>query len=292
MRLGRGGGEERGADEGGHCTAVFLRSGDQLIGETLFLRPCNVCRGDRRNADAGNVLFLDIHAEGKVGGEDELAPRVKSFHIRGGIGLGVAELLCLLQGGGIVRAGIRHGREHIVRRAVEDALDRSDFIKLRCAGEGSEPGNAAACGGGAAQRHAHFFGKGSERIKAGAHELFVRRDDVLARAHGCVEVAVCRFDAAHDLHHNINRGIAHDLIVIGGHGACELRTGAAGENGSDLQIASPLAQLIEMGANSAEAQKCNFHGEIPSFFLGDTPSSADEFVTCAENVSERKTLDF
>ena len=126
----------------------------------------------------------------------------------------------------------------------------------------------------------------------GAHELLVRGDDVLARAHGRAEVAVCRLDAAHDLHHNINRGIAHDLIVIGGHGAGELRTGTAGENGSDLQIASPLAQLIEMGANSAEAQKCNFHGEIPSFFLGDTPSSADEFVTCAENVSERKTLDF
>ena len=95
----------------------------------------------------------------------------------------------------------------------------------------------------------------------GAHELLVRRDDVLARAHGIAEIAVRRFDAAHDLDHNINRGVAHDRIEIGGHGACELRAGTAGENGGDLEIVSPLAELIEMGTDSAEAQKRNIHGK-------------------------------
>ena len=50
-----------------------------------------------RDADAGDVLFPDVHAEGKVGGEDELAPRVQTLDVRGGVGLGVAELLRLAQ---------------------------------------------------------------------------------------------------------------------------------------------------------------------------------------------------
>ena len=92
-------------------------------------------------------------------------------------------------------------------------------------------------------------------------ELLVRGDDVLARTHGRAEVAVRRLDAAHDFHHNINRGIAHDLVVIGGHGACELRAGTAGVNSCNMQIGSPLAQLIKMGTDGAEAQQRNIHGE-------------------------------
>jgi len=116
------------------------------------------------------------------------------------------------------------------------------------------PRSTGPAGGGAAQRHALFPGKGGELFEVGAHELLVRGDDVLARTHGRAEVAVRRLDAAHDFHHNINRGIAHDLVVIGGHGACELRAGTAGENSCNMQISSPLAQLIKMGTDGAEAQ--------------------------------------
>ena len=261
MRLGRGGGEKRRADERGHGTAVFLRSGNELVGQALVLRLGDVARGDGRDTDTGDVLFLDVHAEGKVGGEDDLAARVQTLDICGGVGLGVAELLRLAERGRVIRAGIRHGGKHVIRCAVQNALDSLDLIKLRRAGERGEPGDAAARGGSAAQRHAFFFCKGGELFKVGAHELLVRGDDVLARTHGRAEVAVRRLDAAHDFHHNINRGITHDLVVIGGHGACELRAGTAGENSCNMQIGSPLAQLIKMGTDGAEAQQRNIHGE-------------------------------
>ena len=261
MRLGRGGGEKRRADERGHGTAVFLRAGNELVGQALVLRLGDVARGDGRDTDTGDVLFPDVHAEGKVGGEDDLAARVQTLDICGGVGLGVAELLRLLQRGRIIRAGIRHGGKHVIRCAVQNALDGLDLIELGRAGEGGEPGDAAARGGGAAQRHAFFFCKGGELFKVGAHELLVRGDDVLARTHGRAEVAVRRLDAAHDFHHNINRGIAHDLVVIGGHSACELRAGTAGENSCNMQISSPLAQLIKMGTDGAEAQQRNIHEE-------------------------------
>ncbi len=64
------------------------------------------------------------------------------------------------------------------------------------AGEGGEPGDTAARGGGAAQRDALLLGKRGQLVKVRAHELLVRSDDVLARAHGRAEVAVCWFDAA------------------------------------------------------------------------------------------------
>ena len=240
VRFGRRGGEERRADERGHGAAGLFRAGNELVGQPLVLRPGNVRRRDGRNADAGNVLFPDIDAEGKVGGEDELAPRVQPLNIGGGVCLGVAELLCLAEGGRIVRAGVRHGGEHIVRRAVQDALDRSDLIERGGAGKRREPGDAAARGGGAAQRHALLFGEARQLVEVGAHELLVRGDDVLARAHGCAEIAVCRLDAAHDLYYNINRGVAHDLVVVCGHGAGELRARTAGEHGGNVQVCAPF----------------------------------------------------
>lgn len=116
--------------------------------------------GDGRDTDTGDVLFPDVHAEGKVGGEDDLAARVQTLDICGGVGLGVAELLRLLQRGRIIRARIRHGGKHVIRCAVQNALDGLDLIELGRAGEGGEPGDAAARGGGAAQRHALFLLQG------------------------------------------------------------------------------------------------------------------------------------
>ena len=261
MRLGRGGGEKRRADERGHGTAVFLRSGNELVGQALVLRLGDVCRCDGRNADTGDVLFFDVHAEGKVGGEDELAARVQTLDICGGVGLGVAELLRLAESGRVVGSGIRHSGEHIVRRAVQDALDCGDLIELGRAGEGGEPGDTAARGGGAAQRDALLLGKRGQLVKVRAHELLVRSDDVLACAHGRAEVAVRRLDAAHDFHHNINRGIAHDLVVIGGHSAGELGTRTAREHGGNVQVCASFTQFIKVGTDRAETQQCDIHRE-------------------------------
>ena len=69
-----------------------------------------------------------------------------------------------------------------------------------------------------------------------AHELLVRGDDVLARAHGRAEVAVRRLNAAHDLYYDINRGIAHELVIVGGHGAGERGARAAREHRGNVQI--------------------------------------------------------
>ena len=83
VRLGRGGGEKRRADERGHGTAVFLRSGNELVGQALVLRLGDVARGDGRDTDTGDVLFPDVHAEGKVGGEDDLAVHLEFWVLQG-----------------------------------------------------------------------------------------------------------------------------------------------------------------------------------------------------------------
>ena len=100
-----------------------------------------------------------------------------------------------------------------------------------------------------------------------AHELLVRGDDMLARAHGRADITVSRLQSAHDLDHDADRAVAHDLVEIICHGAGKLRARTAGQNARHAQIAPPERELVEGLADGAEAEQCNVHGVCLPFSL-------------------------
>ena len=73
----------------------------------------------------------------------QLRARVVALHVVGGIGLGVAELLRLPQRVAESRAAVRHAREDVVARAVEDARARARCDRRRGRPERGDDRDAA-----------------------------------------------------------------------------------------------------------------------------------------------------
>ena len=87
------GGLNVGADH-----AVFpLARRDQLAHQAVVLEVLHVLCLNVADARHRDGFLVQAHAEGNVGGQDNFVPGVDAVHVGGGVGLGVAKRLGLLQ---------------------------------------------------------------------------------------------------------------------------------------------------------------------------------------------------
>ena len=85
--------------------------GDQLDAVAQFFGIAHVGRVERVDADAGNVAPMDAGTERQVGQNRQLLRGVAAADVHRRIGLGIAQALGLLQGGGVVGPLLLHLRD-------------------------------------------------------------------------------------------------------------------------------------------------------------------------------------
>ena len=132
------------------------------------------------NALGQNVGLVDDAAVGNVGGNDQLAAHIRAVEVVGGIGLGIAQTLRLLQGGVKAAAGGVHCVEHKVCCAVHDAADLHNRLLLNAVGQTGEPGNTAACRRCAAQRDTLFLCQRDKLAIVSGDQQLVGGDNIFA----------------------------------------------------------------------------------------------------------------
>ena len=86
-------------------------------------------------------------AEAEVGDDGELRPGVVAFHVRLGLGLGVAALLSFAENVGEWCAGLLNLGEDEVAGAVEDAVDGFETIRRDALAQRVQDGDAATSAG-------------------------------------------------------------------------------------------------------------------------------------------------
>ena len=252
---------------GGDFAVDIFRVRDQLAHKAQTLERCDILRGDARYAEARHFFFPDGNAKGDIGGEHQLAPRVVAFHVRRGIGFGVAQALGFAQIVGVFGFLFRHGAEDIIGRAVHDARDGGDAVAGGQAGQTMQPGNAAARRRGAAQGYAFFFGQTDQLVIAGADQLFVGGDKVFPGVHGCGHEFAGRVQAADQLHHGIDPFIVQDILKIRRLHAVQLGMRFQVEQRDIRRLFMFLRHGVERASDRSESQQADLHKNTPFVFF-------------------------
>ena len=166
--------------------------------------------GGRDRFDAFDIDQLEAHAraEGEAGEQRELVRRVEAADVEGGIGLGVALRLRLLQHIGKAPALLLHPRQDVIAGAVEDAVDAGDVVALQALADRLYDRDAAGHRRLEVERHAALLGERGEARTVMSEQRLVGGDDVLAGAerglHGGFRHAAL---AAHQLDEHVDVGI-------------------------------------------------------------------------------------
>ena len=149
--------------------------------------------------------------------------RVLAVDVQRRVGLGVAELLGLLQGLIEVHALRGHFRENIVARAVEYAQHAADAVSGERAAQGLDDGHGAGHAGLVAQDQVLFAGETHELGAFHGQKGLVGRDHVLAVLKGPGHERERRVNTAHELHEHI------DIRIIGQIGGIRRNPAAFGQ---------------------------------------------------------------
>ena len=261
--LGLAGREQDRLDIGGD-TAVGSPAarGDQAAGPAAGHKVGHVGGAEAVDALVEETL-LRQDAPGDGAGQHNLAQGVEARDIGRGVGLGIAELLGLLQGVGIVHAGGLHPVEHEVGGTVEDAADGENLIRLHGTGEVMQEGHPAAAGGAEEEGHTLLVRRMKKLDTPGSDQGFVGGDKMLAGTDGRHGIGKSRFDTAHDFGHRIHGRVGDDLIQIAD---LEIRIlfARTHQHRAGFEAFGLLQHLINADTDGAVTQNRNFHKKAPS----------------------------
>ena len=180
-------------------------------------------------------------------------PGVDALHIRGRSGLGIAQSLGLLQRLVIAQPQPGHAVENVIAGAVHNAPHLADGLNPAGPLQFTEPTNAAAHCGGAAEFQPLFPGQRNQVVIEGGNQSLVGGDDVLSCLHGRPDELVGRMQTAHSLHHGVNGLILHDGLKIPGHPDIGKGRILQAADLSNFHILPGSDDLINAPAHNAEA---------------------------------------
>ena len=202
---------------GDHSQDLALHAGgvaDELDGVAHVLGQLAVGGGDPRDALAEDGIGVQTLSEGHGRQDHDLAGCIQSLHVGGGICLGVAQLLGILQY--VVKGsalGIHTG-EDIVGGTVEDTADGGDVVGCQILAQRTDDGNTAAHRGLKEVGHAHLTGHGQQLGAEVGHDLLVGRHHALARLQASQREIVGGMGAAHHLGHHRHLRVVYDDVEI------------------------------------------------------------------------------
>ena len=191
-----------------------MRERQQLHAVAHVARGVQIHRRD--GADALGVHVADGHARVERDGREDgdLRSGIESVHVSGGVGLGETLFLSLAQGVIVAQAVLHHAGEHVVRRAVHDAHDRTHLVGDERVLHRIDDGDAAAHAGLERDLSTSLLGRTHDLLAVRGHERLVGRDHVLARAQRAEHHIARHCGAADELDDDVDVRIVQDVAVI------------------------------------------------------------------------------
>ena len=150
-----------------------------------------------------DLLRQDLLPPGQIREDAYLPPCVQPLHVGGGILLGVALGLGLLQGLVKGDAALHHPGEDIVGGPIEDAHDFLDLIPRQALEQGAQHGNAPAHAGLEEVVDVFLPGNRKEFLPVGSHQLLVGGNHMLAGHQGPAGKVQGDFSPADGFHHHV-----------------------------------------------------------------------------------------
>ena len=137
-----------------------------------------------------------------------------------------------------------------------------DGLNAPCPLQFGKPADAAADGGGAAQKNALFPRQRDQLVKACGNQGLVRGGHVLSCQNGAADIFISGVQAADGLHHGVNFRVVQDILKVMGHGGIRQLQIPAAQHPCDGHILPACDDLINAPAHSAEAQKSDLHSSL------------------------------
>ena len=213
-------------------------------------------------------------------------PGVDALHICGGVRLGIAQSLGLLQGLAVAQPQAGHGVQNVIAGAVHNAAHMVNGLNAPGPLQLGKPADAAAHRGGAAQEDAPLPGQGNQLVKAGGDESLVGGGHVLARQNGAADILIGRMEPADGLHHRINMGVIQNIFKVMGYNSVRQLQIPAAQHPGNGHVLPPCDDLIYAPAHGAEAQKSYLHLFLSPLVGGTLFTNCDFFFficLCGKN---------
>ena len=176
--------------------------------------------GDVDVGDGGDAFVLDVGqrdpaVEGDRREDRHLGGRVLARHVLGRVGLGEAQILGFGERRAVLRAGLGHGRQNVVGRAVDDAHDAGDLGRRQRLAQHLDDRHGPHRARLEAQERAVVFGGLQKLGTVLREELLVGGDHRLASLERGELERARRLDAADQLDHHADRGIVQKVAEVG-----------------------------------------------------------------------------
>ncbi len=242
-----------------HFAAVAngLREADHLDAIAEFVGELNVEVADLRDALPIDFADFDGRLKGERGENRNLVHDVVAFDIVGRIGFGIAFCLGFAQGFGERLFLLLHHRQNVVRRAVDDACDFGDSIRLQAALHRRNQRDAAADRRFKKYRDIVFVGRFKNLRAVFGDHFFVGGDNVFAVGDRAFDDFVNLPDAARDFDDDFDAGIVGQRkSVVGDVKPGEINFARFGfiahGNGADFKLRMVAQQFDYPRADCAE----------------------------------------
>ena len=168
--------------------------------------------GQAHSPDAlgGNLVGIDVLPKRQGGQDAGLAAGVVTVHVGGGVLLGIAVGLSLLQSLVEGESRLDHPGEDVVGGAVEDTGDLIHLIGGQAGIQGPQDGDSTAHAGLEQIADAVLLGQLQQLIAVGGYQLLVGRDHALSGLQGTGGVVQGSAYTADGLHHDAHLGVMLD----------------------------------------------------------------------------------
>ena len=198
-----------------NATAHHAGYAEQFDSITEFAGKIDIQCGDVRDTLFENIAGRDALAKRETTEKRELLSRIRAIDIHGGIGFGKPFVLCFFEHGTKVLSGFCHSGEDVVRRAVEDAVNRLNIVGDQTLAERLDNGNATTHTGFKAESNIIFNRCLKKAIAAFGKKSFVRRNHIFAILKCREDEIISRINTAHHFDHNLNCRIRDHIHGIG-----------------------------------------------------------------------------
>ncbi len=234
----------------GDAAVDALRGAHELQPEAELARVLEVVGLQVLDPFVAHVVEVHGRAEREPREDRHLRCGVAPGDVVAGIGLGIADALCLAERVGVART-LGHLGEDVVGRAVDDSVDALDRRRAERFLEHAHDRHDA-CDGGLEAEPDTLFTRGLEQLLAVLREqLLVRADDVLAGADRAHQVVARGVDAAHHLDDQV--GIREDLREV----AARAREHPAEHRAAAVEALDLIGAFVE------QRRECAADGAVP-----------------------------
>ena len=237
---------------------------DKLDAVAKFARKANIHARKAANTAHRKGRIGIVHPVGQTDEQNELVSGIVTVNVQRGVGLGIAQLLGLLERNVKIHGVAGHLGQNIVAGAVKNAHERFNTVAREAFLERFHNGDGPGHAGFVTQNTLFAVGLLKQGQAFFSQQGFVGGNDVLALVEGAVDDGAGVVDTADKLHQHVDFGIIRKGAVVCGQLCSGGQLGAAGLGGVAHQHlfehdGAPATAADKVGVFVEQAHKTAAH---------------------------------